>query len=114
MIYKDLITLIIIFTILLTIGVRVAEKGLYDTMGIDWRPQSFDFDFQEDRVYRFTLLGNSVKLQNYHKIGNIVAYRGHISFIVNGKTFTINSIIPTGVMLREGPNLDKKTTNMYN
>ncbi|MCG1012696.1 histidine kinase [Tepidanaerobacter sp. GT38] len=114
MIYKDLITLVIIFILLLTIGVRVAEKGLYNTMGLDLRPQSFDFDFQEDRVYSFTVLGSNIKLQKYYKIGNMVACRGQISFMINGKTFTINSMIPTGVMLQERLNLDKKTANMYN
>ena len=114
MIYKDLITLIIIFILLLTMGIRIAEKGLYNTMGLDLKPQSFDFDFQDDRVYSFTVLGNNIKLQKYYKVGNIVAYRGQISFVINGKTFTINSMIPTGVMLQERLNLDKKTANMYN
>jgi hypothetical protein len=114
MIYKDLITLIIIFIILLTIGIRIAEKGLYDAMGLDLRPRSFDFDFESDRIYSFTVLGNSLKLQKYYKIGNIFAYNGQISFIINGRRFTFNSIIPTGVMLKDPLNLDKKSANMYN
>ena len=63
MIYKDLITLIIIFFLLLALGVRIAEQGLYETMGLDLRPKSFDFDFQRDRVYSFTILGNSLEVK---------------------------------------------------
>jgi len=114
MIYKDLITLIIIFIILLTIGIRIAELGLYETMGLDLKPKSFDFDFQRDRVYRFVVLGNSLKLQKNYKVGNVVVCKGNISIIINGKRFTINSIISTGVTLKERLNLDKKSANMYN
>jgi len=114
MIYKDLITIIIIFTILLTIGVRIAELGLYKTMGLDLKPKSFNFDFQSDRVYSFTIIGNRLELKKYYKVGNILASKGNISIVVNGKRFAINSIIPTGVVLQESMNLDKKTAKMYN
>ncbi|NLZ52024.1 MAG: histidine kinase [Thermoanaerobacteraceae bacterium] len=114
MIYKDLITLIIIFVILLTIGVRIAEKGLYDTMGLDLRPKSFDFDFQSDRVYSFTVFGNSLKLQKYYRIGDIFAHKGHLSLVINGKKISINSLVPTGFFFMERLNLDKKSANMYN
>ncbi|HQA59690.1 MAG: histidine kinase [Tepidanaerobacteraceae bacterium] len=114
MIYKDLITLIIIFFLLLALGVRIAEQGLYETMGLDLRPKSFDFDFQRDRVYSFTILGNSLEVKKYYQVGNIVACREKIDVTINGKSFTINPIIPTGVMMRESVNLDKKTAKMYN
>jgi len=114
MIYKDLVTLIIIFVILLTIGVRAAEMGLYATMGLDLQPKSFDFVFQRDRLYSFTVFGNSLELKKFYKVGNILASKGNISIVVSGKSFTINSIIPTGVMLRETANLDKTTAKLYN
>jgi len=95
-------------------GVRTAEQGLYKTMGLEIQPKSFDFDFKKGRVYTFTILSNNLELQKYYKVGSIIASKGNISITVNGKSFSINPIIQTGVMFKEGTNLDKKTTNMYN
>lgn len=114
MIYKDFMTLIIIFVIILTLGIRIAEKGLNVTMGLDIRPKSFNVDILGDRVYNFTVLGNNLKLQRYYKIGNIFADKGHLTMKINGKKIKLNSLIPTGVMLKGRLNLDKKSANMYN
>ncbi|HHY70947.1 MAG TPA: histidine kinase [Thermoanaerobacterales bacterium] len=114
MIYKDLMKLLIIFIIFLSLGIQVAEKGLNDTMGLDIRPRSFDFIILDDRVYNFTVLGNSFKLQRYYKIGDIFADKGCITLNINGKMFKLNSVIPTRVMLKGPLNLDKKSANMYN
>ena len=114
MIYKDFITILIIFVILLSLGIRIAEKGLNATMGLDIRPRSFDFVILDDRLYNFILLGNSFKLQRYYKIGDVFADKGCIRLNINGKKIKLNSLIPTGVMLKGLLNLDKKSANMYN
>jgi hypothetical protein len=114
MVYKDIIILLIIFVILLTLGIRIAEKGLNAIMGLDIGPRSFDFAILGDRVYNVTVLGNSIKLQRYYKIGDIFADKGCLSLNINGKKIKFNSLIPTGVMLKGRPNLDKKSVNMYN
>ncbi len=114
MVYKDIITILIIFVIFLSLGIRIAEKGLNATMGLNIRPKSFDFAILSDRVYNVTVLGNSIKFQRYYRIGDIFASKGIINININGKNIRINSIIPAGVMPKRRPNLDKKSANMYN
>ncbi|MDD4569854.1 MAG: histidine kinase [Tepidanaerobacteraceae bacterium] len=112
--YKKFIVVIIIFVIIFVIGVRTAEKGLNAVMGLNIKLKSFEFFIFDDRIYNFVILGNSFKFQRYYKIGEIYADRGFISLQINGKKFWLNSLIPTGVVLKSRPNLDKKSVNMYN
>ncbi|HHV18031.1 MAG TPA: histidine kinase [Thermoanaerobacterales bacterium] len=114
MVYKDLITILIIFVIFLSLGIRIAEKGMNTIMGLDIRPKSFDFVILSDRVYNVIVLGNSIKLQKYYKIGDIFAGKGIINLNINGKKIKLDSIIPAGVMPKRRTNLDKKSVNMYN
>lgn len=69
--YKDFFTLMIIFLLVLTLGLRVAEQGVYSTMGIETRPRTFDLDFNKNGVYNINLLGKNIELNKIYKIGEL-------------------------------------------
>lgn len=113
--YNDLLTLIIIFLIVLTLGLRLAEEGVYSTMGIDKRPTSFDFYLDvSDRHYELCFLGNTFSLKKTFKIANFYADRRMIIIKTPQHELTLYTLIPTGLKLNSGVNLDKKSAKMYN
>lgn len=114
MIYKDLVTLFIIFTIILSLGIRIAEEGLNATMGLDMRPKSFNLIIFKNRAYDLTILGKTFKLQKYYKVGEIFVGKGCVSLKINEKEFTLYSLIPTRTILKDRQNVDKKPANRYN
>lgn len=115
MIYKDLLTLIIIFLIVLALGLRMAEEGVYSTMGLDKKPASFDFAFNvRDRTYDLSILGRHWQFTSILKITDFYADRKKISIKFLGKDIEFHPLINLGLKFKSGVNLDKKSAEMYN
>lgn len=114
MIYKDLLTLFVIFAIILSLGIRIAEEGLNAMMGLDIRPKSFNFIIFNDRTYDLSILGKTFKFQKYYKVGEIFVGKGCMSLKINEKQFTLYSLIPARTILKDRQNVDKKPANRYN
>lgn len=113
--YKDLLTLIIIFLLVLAQGLRMAEAGVYSTMGLDMRPASFDFDFDlQSRVYDISFMGMRRQFTGTFKIADFYADKKIICIKFSGMDFTVHPLIDLGFILKSGTNLDKKSTKMYN
>ncbi|WP_422444109.1 histidine kinase [Thermoanaerobacterium sp. DL9XJH110] len=114
MIYKDLITLIIVFLIILVLGLRIAEEGVYSTMGLDVGPRSFAFEIRDDRSYGISILGKKINLRSVYRIGDFYADRGRISIEIAGRKYSFCPMVKAGFPPMRGHNLDKNFTKMYN
>lgn len=112
--YKYIVTMLIIFMVLFSIGVHMTEKGLNKIMGLDIESRSFDLTILDERQYKFTILGEKIKIQRYYKVCDFCVDSGYLSLGVNEKKIKFNSLIPTGLLLKNRLNLDKKSSNMYN
>jgi len=91
--YKDLLTLIIIFLMVLTLGLRTAEQGVYSTMGIETRPQIFDLDYHSDGVYNLNIMGKNFELDKKYKIGDLNIIDRLITLKINEKEIKFSPII---------------------
>ncbi|MGI6485098.1 MAG: histidine kinase [Tepidanaerobacteraceae bacterium] len=106
MISKDLITLVIIFTIILAIGVSVAETRVNSSLGLDVRPKSISFFVDKKRNYEICLLGRRYEFESLIKIGEIHAGKEFINIQVADKRIFLPHLIKTGLNLKEWLNLD--------
>ncbi|MDI3481158.1 MAG: hypothetical protein PWQ97_813 [Tepidanaerobacteraceae bacterium] len=113
--YKDFFTVIIIFLFVMILGLRAAEAGVYSMMGIDKKPESFDFNFDfQNRVYDFSILGVHRQFALTVKVADFYADKKTVRIKFKGKDFTIHPLIEMGFVLKNTGNLDKKSTKMYN
>lgn len=112
--YRDIVTIFILFTFALTAGLRVAERGVAHTMGIDPTPQSFSFLLDSTQKYNIVLMGKNIKLQKVLKIGDFYANRKKIKLFISGKNFSINPILNIGLSLKSFVKLDKRQIKLYN
>ena len=107
--------MIIIFLIVLAMGLRAAEEGVYATMGIDKRPASFDFDFDaRDRSYDFFILGRHWQFAITFKIADFYADRKKVNIRISGRDIKFHPLVNLGFKFKSGVNLDKKSAEMYN
>jgi len=91
--YNDLLTLIIIFLVVLTLGLRTAEQGVYSTMGIETRPKTFDLDYYRDGVYNVNIMGRNFELDKKYKIGDLNISNELIILKFNGKEIKFSPLI---------------------
>jgi len=96
-IYKDLLTLIIIFLIILAMGLRLAETGVYSTMGLDMKPASFDFCFDpRTRSYDISLMGKNLQFAATFKIADFYADKKMFSIKISGRDITLYNLVNLG------------------
>ena len=111
--YKDLLTLVIILSILVFTGLRIAEQGLYTTMGINQELRTFNFKIVGDRNYDVWVLGKNLSFQKTYKIGDFYADKATIYLKMQGRQFYINPLISFVPPLKS-LNLDKNPIELYN
>ncbi|MCR4429833.1 MAG: hypothetical protein NUV45_02300 [Tepidanaerobacteraceae bacterium] len=93
----------------------MAEAGVYTMMGLDKKPDSFDFDFDfQSRVYEISLMGARRQFYGTFKIADFYADKKLVRIKLSGRDFTLHPLIDLGFILKSGVNLDKKSTKMYN
>jgi hypothetical protein len=92
---EDLIALFLIFTVVLCLGLRAAERGINYMMALDVGPQTFDMKVLPERQYHFTILGRRYSLKMVWELGEFYADRKKVGVRIAG--FDIS--VPTMVQL---------------
>jgi len=101
--YKDLLTLIIIFLIVLALGLRLAETGVYSTMGLARKPASFDFCFDpRTRSYDISIMGVHRQFAATFKIADFYADKKMFSIKISGRDITLYPLINLGIVFKRG------------
>jgi hypothetical protein len=107
MILKDLLTLILIFTLILTIGIYIVEERVNLSLGLDAKPKSFNFFVSEDRKYELCIMGHEYIFEGLHKLGEINVGRKYIGIEIANKKISFSHLIDTRFNLNHLLNLDK-------
>jgi hypothetical protein len=107
MILKDLLTIVIIFMIILTIGINIVEERVNLSLGLDVKPKSFYFFISDDRKYEFCIMGHHYMFEGLHKVGEIHAGKTFIDIEVADKKISFSPLIDTRLNPKHWLNLDK-------
>ncbi|TYP54991.1 hypothetical protein [Thermosediminibacter litoriperuensis] len=114
---KDLFTLFLIFAVVLVLGLRFAEEGVYSTMGLDITPMTFNLKILPDGTYDFFILGRRFSLRQLLRVSDFYADRRKVDIRIAG----LNISVPNMVRVYDPANfshlriyLDKKYCRMYN
>ena len=92
---EDLIALFLIFTVVLCLGLRAAERGVNYMMGLDVEPLTFDMKVLPERNYHFSILGRQYSLKMVWELGEFYADRRRVDIRI--ASFDIS--VPTMVRL---------------
>ncbi len=104
---KDLITIIIIFMIILTIGINIVEERVNSSLGLDVKPKSFYFFVSGDRKYEVCIMGHHYIFEGLRKVGEIHANGTFIDIEIAGKKLFFSHLIDTRINLKDLLYLDK-------
>ncbi|MCG0274771.1 MAG: hypothetical protein L5655_01230 [Thermosediminibacteraceae bacterium] len=113
----DLIALFLVFVVVLALGLRMAEEGVYSIMGLDTDPLTFDLKVLPGGQYDFCILGSRFSLKQTLKLGEFYADRRRVDIRIGG----LNISVPTMFCVYNPANLphlriylDKQNSRMYN